>query len=178
MVTVRTYANPIEAGIAKSLLDDCEIFCVLADEDTNRYSGAPFAVPIRSLVHENQVDQALRILSGDLQEVEKFDTSTDAIFLRESTLEVREAPNKNPWELLILALFFCLPAICVLRTKYPAVVATSWRVRHEIAAVTIIHFLGWLSLGLAAFLIVAYFRVSRLSASPENDRFDGPGNKS
>jgi hypothetical protein len=47
MVTVHTYWSPVEAGLAKSLLDDYEIFCVLADEDTNRYAGAPFAVPIR-----------------------------------------------------------------------------------------------------------------------------------
>ena len=172
MVTVHTYANPIEAGIAKSLLDDYEIFCALADEDTNRYSGAPFAVPIRLLVYEDQADLAIHILSGNLEEAAKIGIGVDAISLQGSTLET---PNNNPWELLVLAFYFFLPAICVLQTKYPALVATSWQVRREIAAVTIIHCLGWLSLGLAAFLIVLYFRVSRSSAR-QNRRFDHPDN--
>jgi hypothetical protein len=170
MVTVRTYANPVEAGLAKSLLDDHEIFCALADEDTNRYSGAPFAVPIRLLVHDGQADQAIRILSGDLEGAAKIDTSADSTSSPAGALAAREAANNNPWELLVIAFYFFLPAICVLRTKYPAVVATSWRVRREIAALTVIHLLGWLAIGFAAFLIALYFRVWRSSARPQNGR--------
>jgi hypothetical protein len=165
MVTVRTYANPVEAGLAKSLLDDYEILSALADEDTNRYSGAPFAVPIRLLVHEDQADQAIRILSGDLEEAAKIDTNADGESLSVGTLAAGEAPN-NPWELLVIAFYFLLPGICVLRTKYPAVVVSRWLLRREIAAVTVIHFLGWLAIGFAAFLIALYFRVWRSSDKP------------
>ena len=77
MVTVRSYWSPVEAGLAKSLLDDYEIFCVLADEDTNRYAGAPFAVPIRLLVREDQADQAIRILSGDLEAQPQLNREVD-----------------------------------------------------------------------------------------------------
>ena len=35
MVTLRTYWNGVEAGLAKSLLDDHKIFCSLADENAN-----------------------------------------------------------------------------------------------------------------------------------------------
>jgi|SRR5437762_13130002 len=78
MVTVRTYWNPVEAGLAKSLLDDYEIFCVLADENTNRYAGAPFTVPIRLLVREDQADQASRILSGNLEAEPRLEEEMDA----------------------------------------------------------------------------------------------------
>jgi hypothetical protein len=166
MVTLRTYANPVEAGLAKSLLNDYEILCALADEDTNRYSGAPFAVPIRLLVHEDQVEQATRILRPDLEEAAKIDAGAEATSWQASPAAAGEAANNNPWELLVIAFYFFLPGICVLRTKYPAVVASRWLLRREIAAVTVIHFLGWLAIGFAAFLIALYFRVWRSSDKP------------
>jgi len=166
MVTVRSYWSTVEAGLAKSLLDDYEIFCVLADENTNRYAGAPFAVPIRLLVREDQADQAIRILSGDLEaqpqlnrEVDRESWSTDMLAVN------REGSDGNPWELLVVAFLFLVPGLCVLQTKYPVFVTISSRIRREIAAVTIIHFLGWLGIGFAAVLVATYFRVLR--SSPE-----------
>jgi hypothetical protein len=50
MITIRTYSNPAEAAIAKSLLDNHDIFCRLADEKANLYGGGPMAMPIRLLV--------------------------------------------------------------------------------------------------------------------------------
>ena len=156
MVTVRTYWNPVEAGLAKSLLDDYEIFCVLADENTNRYAGAPFTVPIRLLVREDQADQASRILSGNLEAEPRLEEEVDAQSSSSDMVSVGgEDSDSNPWELLLAAFFFLVPGLCVLQTKYPVVVA--------IAAVTIIHFLGWLAIGFGAFLIVTYFRVWRSS---------------
>jgi hypothetical protein len=168
MVTVRTYWGPVEAGLAKSLLDDHEIFCVLADEDTNRYSGAPFAVPIRLRVHEDRADQAIRILSGDLEGAAEIDEGLDATPLATDSEIVDNVVDNNPWELLAIAFLFFVPGFCVLQTKYPAVVATSSRIRREIAAVTVIHFLGWLAIGFAAFLIATYFRVRRSSLKLQN----------
>jgi tetratricopeptide (TPR) repeat protein len=62
MVTLRTYSNPAEAAMAKSLLDDQKIVCSLADENSNLYGGGPLAMPIRLLVAEEQVEQARHIL--------------------------------------------------------------------------------------------------------------------
>jgi tetratricopeptide (TPR) repeat protein len=67
MVTLRTYLNPAEAAIAKSLLDDHKIVCSLADENANLYGGGPLAMPIRLLVAEEQVEQAGHILDDARQ---------------------------------------------------------------------------------------------------------------
>ena len=53
VVTIRTYSNQAEAAIAKSLLDNHDIFCRLADENVNLYGGGPLAMPIRLLVAED-----------------------------------------------------------------------------------------------------------------------------
>jgi tetratricopeptide (TPR) repeat protein len=78
MVTLRTFANPTEAGIAKSLLDSHNIFCRLIDEDVNRYGGAPFAMPIRLQVAEDQAEEAEQILETKGPELpEDFDVGQD-----------------------------------------------------------------------------------------------------
>jgi tetratricopeptide (TPR) repeat protein len=68
MVTLRTYANPVDAAIAKSILDEHNIVCSLADENANVYGGAPFAMPVRLMVSEKQADEALRILETMAQQ--------------------------------------------------------------------------------------------------------------
>ena len=62
MVTIRTYSNPAEAAMAKSLLDSQDIFCRLADENVNLYGGGPLAMPIRLVVAEDQAQEAIRVL--------------------------------------------------------------------------------------------------------------------
>ena len=74
MVTLRTYSNPAEAAMAKSLLDDHKIFCSLADENMNLYGGGPLAMPIRLMVDEDQAEEAARILETKGPELpEDFD---------------------------------------------------------------------------------------------------------
>jgi len=68
MVTLRTYANPVDAAIAKSILDEHNIICSLADENANVYGGAPFAMPVRLMVSEKQADEALHILETMAQQ--------------------------------------------------------------------------------------------------------------
>jgi tetratricopeptide (TPR) repeat protein len=62
VVTIRTYSNPAEAAMAKSLLDSRDIFCRLADENVHLYGGGPLAMPIRLVVAEDQAQEAMRVL--------------------------------------------------------------------------------------------------------------------
>lgn len=163
MVTVRTYWNLAEAALAKSLLDNYEIFSALFHENAFLYGRAPFAMPIRLAVDERKADQALCVLSNDLERAAQIELSEPSGALPIERRAPLEITNHNPWELLVLAFYFLLPGICVLRTKYPVVVANSLWIRREIAAVAIFHFLGWLALGFAAFLIALYFRLRRSS---------------
>src|SRR6478672_3231802 len=62
MVTLRVFDSALNAGLAKSLLEDRGIECLLADEASHELSGAAVAVPVRLLVREDQAAEALRIL--------------------------------------------------------------------------------------------------------------------
>jgi tetratricopeptide (TPR) repeat protein len=74
MVTLRAFGNAAEAAVAKSVLDDHGISSSLADEASHLYGGAPSAMPVRLLVREDQVDEALRILDTPGPELpEDFD---------------------------------------------------------------------------------------------------------
>ena len=64
MVTLRVFDSALEAGLAKSLLNDRGIECELADEASHELSGAAVAVPVRLLVKEEQLQEALRILKN------------------------------------------------------------------------------------------------------------------
>jgi hypothetical protein len=72
MATLRTYSNPAEAAIAKSVLDDRKILCSLADENVNLYGGGPLAMPIRLLVAEGQAEEAARILKTKARSFQKI----------------------------------------------------------------------------------------------------------
>jgi tetratricopeptide (TPR) repeat protein len=77
MVTLSTYSNAVEAAMAKSLLDNHDIFCRLADENVHLYGGGPLAMPIRLLVAEDQAQEASRILKTKGPELsEDFDPGT------------------------------------------------------------------------------------------------------
>jgi tetratricopeptide (TPR) repeat protein len=79
MVTLRAYSNQAEAAMAKSLLDDDNIVCSLADENSNLYGGGPFAMPIRLLVAEDQIEQARHVLDDARQPLpDDFDPGDDA----------------------------------------------------------------------------------------------------
>src|ERR1700736_1273771 len=157
MVTVRTYWNLAEAALAKSLLDNYEIFCALFHENAFLYGRAPFAMPMRLAVDERKADQALCVLSNDLERAAQIELTEATGALPVERRTPLEITNHNPWELLVLAFYFLLPGTCVLRTKYPVVVANSLWIRREVAAVAVFHFLGWLALGLCVSLIVVYF---------------------
>jgi tetratricopeptide (TPR) repeat protein len=109
MVTLRTYLNPAEAAMAKSLLDSHDIFCRLADENVNLYGGGPMAMPIRLLVAEDQAQEAMRILETKGPELpEDFDpggaaeTPNKKEVANEQILsELRRLQHANQWILVI-----------------------------------------------------------------------------
>ena|SRR2546430_6915214 len=165
MVTVRTYLYLFQAQLEKSLLDDYEIFCVLWDENAHTIR-APFAIPVRLVVADAQAEAATLALQND---VDRLAQCLDLLSERESidsdTVEPIEhaAENANPWELLVAAFYFFVPALGFLQIPYPDAnffnrVGFS---NYLIGKVTIAHFLGWIAVILAAFLTVAYFLTRR-----------------
>lgn len=109
MVTLRTYSNPAEAAMAKSLLDDHKILCSLADENVNLYGGGPLAMPIRLMVAEDQAEEAARILeakgpelSDDFDPGPAIETQGRKEDSNEQILsELRGLHHTNQWILLI-----------------------------------------------------------------------------
>lgn len=104
MVTLRTYSNPLEAAMVKSLLDDNKIVCSLADENSNLYAGTgQFAIPIRLLVAKEQVEQALHILDDARQPLpDDFDpgkgTADIAVDVNQEILsELGKVRQTNRW---------------------------------------------------------------------------------
>jgi len=162
MVTVRTYWSLAEAALAKTFLDNYEIPCALLDENAGNYiTGQPFAVPIRLIVDENEVDRAICLLNNDFEKAAEIESAEEG--------EVVERPlyletvNRNPWELLMLAFYLLVPAIFILGIRYPDIVPTGSRSRYTVAAVSVTHFLSWLAILVAVGLVLAYFQVRRSS---------------
>jgi hypothetical protein len=120
MVTLRTYSNPAEAAIAKSLLDDHKIFCSLADENVNLYGGGPLAMPIRLLVAEDQAEEAARILKTKGPKLpEDFDPGTTnerpsekGNINQEILAEVRRLHHTSLW-MLLLAVSVLVIVVCI-----------------------------------------------------------------
>lgn len=75
MITLRSYPNVIEAGLAKSLLEERGIFCSLADEGANAWGGAPMAMPVRLMVEEERAAEARLILEETAGKVTDSDLS-------------------------------------------------------------------------------------------------------
>jgi len=159
MVTVRTDWNPHTAALAKSLLDDYEIPCVLLHENANLLY--PFAMPVRLLVGDDQADRAIQILNGNVERAAEIEVGED---IADTAIEsATETANRNPWELLMLAFYLFVPAMFVLRTSYSDVIAGNSWTRYVVARARITHFLSWLAILLAVALVVAYFHVRRTS---------------
>lgn len=166
MVTVRTYWSPAEAALAKSLLDNYEIPCALLDENSSVYSrGGQFAVPIRLSVDERDLDRAIFVLSGDFENAVEADIGETVSDLPVGDSMANENANRNPWELLVIAFYFSLPAICLILTRFPIDVAGRWG-RYYMARATITQFLGWVGFAFALLLVALYFAI-RGSAKTE-----------
>ena len=132
MVTLRTYSNPVEAVIAKSRLDDHEIFCALADENVNLYGGGPMAMPIRLLVAEDETEEAARILeakgpelSEDFEPGPATQLASEKKDINQQILsELRGLHHTNQW-IILLAIPILVIAVYLV-SEFPRRVTTPW----------------------------------------------------
>ncbi len=165
MVTLRAYLNPAEAALAKSVLDDHNIFCTLADENANLYGGGPLAMPIRLLVADEYAREANEILkhamenSADFRSIERHAT--------DEAIPEKSAQN-NPWEILVLALLLLLPGLGLILQKHQLILIPSSR-RMSRSSITIFsaataHFFGALIIGLVVLLVILFFYTRRTIA--------------
>lgn len=168
MVTLRAFSTAAEAALAKSLLDDHNIVCSLADENSYLYGGAPFAMPVRLMVVEDQLEEAARILKdppdgGSAAFSGKEKAVADTAPPREC--EQADSTN-NPWELLVIAFLVLIPGIVLLLQERNLVIVPSMRRR----GITVIpasdaHLLGILVIGGAFFLVFLFFYVRHAIAA-------------
>lgn len=131
MITLRTYSNPLEAAMVKSLLDDNKIVCSLADENSNLYAGTgQFIIPIRLLVAEEQVEQALRILDDPRQPLpDDFDPGNGSADMamdvnQEIISELGKLRQTNRWIALGVILIFLLTVYLI--SELPRRSTTPW----------------------------------------------------
>jgi len=163
VVTVRTYLNVFQAQLAKSLLDDYEIFCVLWDENAH-IIRAPFAIPVRLAVADAHAEAATLILHDNVEGLAQYlEHFSDRELIGSDTVELIEWPaeNANPWELLVAAYYFFVPGVIFLQIRYPSLPKSTSFISYLIARVTVAHFLGWIAIIFAASLIAAYFHTWR-----------------
>jgi hypothetical protein len=160
MVTVRTYWSLAEAALAKSVLDNYETPAALLDENASLYSrGGQFAVPIRLVVDEAEAERAAHILSAEFEKADEIESKEAAANV---SVGDQKNANRNPWELLMIAFYLLVPAICLITTNFPSYVTGHWG-GYYVARATVAHFLSWLAAIVAVLLIIAYFRVRRSS---------------
>jgi putative signal transducing protein len=167
MVTLRAFTTPAEAALAKSLLDDHEIICSLADENSYLYGGAPLAMPVRLLVVEDQVEEADRILKHPPDGLgagsgAKHGEAVMPLLPSDNP----EAERKNsPWEFLLIALLVAVPGALLLTQKRDLILFSSTRRlgRGDFTVIspTNAHWMGVAVIGLALFLVFLFFYVRR-----------------
>jgi hypothetical protein len=182
MVTLRAYSNPAEAALAKSLLDDYNVPCSLAGENAYLYGGAPFAMPVRILVADEQAEHADHLLKnagGPFADIEPtpdgkvqatIETISDEGLLgREQQPSLRSTAENNPWEILAVASLLLLPGLVLLVQKH-GLILVGWRGgRISRRATTIFspataHLLGAFVIALSLLLTILFFYARRAIA--------------
>ncbi len=180
MVTLRAFSSPARAALAKSLLDDHNIICSLADENAYLYGGAPLAMPVRILVADEQAEEAEQILQRaegrdadiDPATVGGVQVTTEAIsqegFSEQEQQLSRQVPARDtPWEILALACLLSLPGIGLLLQKQDLVLVDSRSYQGGSTTLTVIspataHIVGALVIAVASALALLFFYTRRL----------------
>jgi hypothetical protein len=179
MVTLRAYSNPAEAALAKSVLDDHNILCSLADENAYFYGGAPFAMPVRIVVADEQAAEADHILKRAGGHLAGFDSNPnrevqgsietnpqEGLSGWEQPLPPQSLAKNNPWEILAIATLLLLPGIGLLLQKHQLLLV-AWRGgRISRTATTIFspataHVMGALVIMVAFLLAILFFYIRR-----------------
>jgi hypothetical protein len=177
MVTLRAYSNPARAALAKSLLDDHNILCTLADENAQLYGGAPFAMPVRILVADEQAEEADHVLKNvdghfadfdpipDRGVQETIETSHERLPEREQQLSQQSPAENNPWEILAIASLLVLPGLGLLLQKHELILVASER-RISRTSFTVFspgtaHVFGALVIAAALLLTILFFYTRR-----------------
>jgi hypothetical protein len=177
MVTLRAYSNPARAALAKSLLDDHNILCTLADENAQLYGGAPFAMPVRILVADEQAEEADHVLKNadghfadfdpipDRGVQETIETSQERLPEREQQLSQQSPAENNPWEILAIASLLVLPGLGLLLQKHELILVASER-RISRTSLTVFspataHVFGALVIAAALLLTILFFYTRR-----------------
>jgi hypothetical protein len=169
MVTLRTYWTAAEAALAKSLLDNYEIQSALLHENSSLYSeGGQIATPIRLIVADQEAHRANLLLHGDFEKAADLELAEEMGEDEVSEPQPTAVPDRNPWELLIIAFYLLVPAVCLIVTKFPQNVGGRWAT-YYIAYATITHFLAWVGFLFAACLMALYFLLRR-SARTESPK--------
>jgi hypothetical protein len=171
MVTLRAFSNPAEAALAKSLLDDHNILCSLADENSYLYGGAPLAMPVRLMVAEDQAEEANRILENPDRDCADFTLTPDD---RSEAIagdglpgqgQRPQATTDNPWELLVIAALLFLPGLVLLMQKHELImVAPDRRISRSsitIFSPTAAHVSGIFVSAIALSLMLLFFYLRR-----------------
>lgn len=107
--------------------------CSLADENSNRYGGAPLAMPIRLLVAEEQLEEARRALADSSQALpDDFDPKSDERISRTTEdaterilSELRALQHTNHW--IALGIVVVLVITIYLLSELPSRTASPWR---------------------------------------------------
>ena len=127
-------------------------------------------MPVRLVVDDDEAARAIYILNGDFEKAAELEAAKENDQALPDAAATIEKANRNPWELLLIAFYLALPAICLIRTHFPTDVTGRWA-RYFVARATLTQFLSWLMVLLAAVLVVFYFRV-RLSTKSERGTRD------
>ncbi len=179
MVTLRAYSNPTDVLIAKARLDDHAIACAVADELAHLYGGAPFAMPIRLLVREEDVAEATRVLAEldvltgeDSQSAGDGEDSLVDPLIEDAAVEPKpvaadgtQAPaapaSSEPWEILVIALMFLVPGVgLLLNDRHVVLLPPRDQLRSNPAVIppVMTHILALIPIAIAVALTVLYFR--------------------
>jgi tetratricopeptide (TPR) repeat protein len=67
--------------------------CTLADENANVYGGAPFAMPVRLLVSEDQVDEAKKVFQ-DAEKLARSDATERGLSMEETVADISDELKK------------------------------------------------------------------------------------
>jgi len=169
MVTLRAFSNQAQAALAKSVLEDHNIVCALADESAHLLSGAQFAMPVRLLVPEAQAEEAAQILENGGRDLPDAQTPEPP--------PIQDAARDNPWEVAGFALLVALPGIALLLQKSNLLLQVPRRMdlfhgpvyglrRSDILVISPgdAHVMGWIVVAIALGLIALYFYLRRTAA--------------